>query len=201
LLSLLTCAGVAASITLFQLGMRALMGIGGTCAEGGGYLTRVSCPSGTVFMGPAVIGWLLFSFGFGVVTGLVSVALLSFGVFMLALAMTIFGAAFPGQGHPVQVTGIIMFIMFGAFGSIPFIAGGRGLLYWLKTGVEPKADGNATARPLAAPTGEGAEDESRPHTGVDVAAELERLADLHRHGDLTDDEYALAKRKALGKDS
>jgi len=47
LLYLLGVAGVAAGITLLFLGMRAVLDIGGVCAEGGPYVTRQSCPQGT----------------------------------------------------------------------------------------------------------------------------------------------------------
>lgn len=39
-------AGLAACIALLFLGMRAVMDIGGACAEGGPYVPRVSCPDG-----------------------------------------------------------------------------------------------------------------------------------------------------------
>jgi hypothetical protein len=47
LLYLLGIAGVAAGITLLFLGMRALMDIGGMCAEGGPYVIETTCPEGT----------------------------------------------------------------------------------------------------------------------------------------------------------
>jgi hypothetical protein len=36
-----------------------------------------------------------------------------------------------------------------------------------------------------------------PSTGKDVAGELERLASLHRRGELTDAEYEAAKAQAI----
>jgi hypothetical protein len=36
-----------------------------------------------------------------------------------------------------------------------------------------------------------------PNSRADLASELERLASLHRRGDLTDAEYEAAKRRAL----
>jgi hypothetical protein len=55
-------AGLAMCITLMYLGMRAVMDIGGACAEGGPYVPRVECPDGA----PAALiggmfGWFLFA--------------------------------------------------------------------------------------------------------------------------------------------
>lgn len=46
LLYLLGVAGIAAGITLLFLGMRAVMDIGGFCAEGGPYVIETQCPEG-----------------------------------------------------------------------------------------------------------------------------------------------------------
>jgi len=37
-----------------------------------------------------------------------------------------------------------------------------------------------------------------PGSGSDMTAQLQKLADLHQSGILTDDEFAAAKKKALG---
>jgi hypothetical protein len=47
ILYLFGVAGVAAGITLLFLGMRAVMDIGGMCAEGGPYVIQATCPEGT----------------------------------------------------------------------------------------------------------------------------------------------------------
>ncbi|MFH1474452.1 MAG: hypothetical protein ABIG85_01185, partial [Chloroflexota bacterium] len=49
LLYLAGIAGVAAGITLLFLGMRAVMDIGGMCAEGRPYSIETICPEGTAF--------------------------------------------------------------------------------------------------------------------------------------------------------
>jgi hypothetical protein len=48
LLYLLGIAGLAAGITLLFLGMRAVMDVGGYCAEGGPYVIETQCPEGAV---------------------------------------------------------------------------------------------------------------------------------------------------------
>lgn len=45
-LYLVGVAGIAASITLLFLGMRAVMDVGGMCAEGGAYVIEQHCPEG-----------------------------------------------------------------------------------------------------------------------------------------------------------
>ena len=44
ILYLVGIAGVAAGITLLFLGMRAVMDVGGMCAEGGAYVIETTCP-------------------------------------------------------------------------------------------------------------------------------------------------------------
>jgi membrane protease subunit (stomatin/prohibitin family) len=51
---------------------------------------------------------------------------------------------------------------------------------------QARQEGAAQAQPVAAP----------PSGGVD--AELKKLADLHKQGILTDEEFAAAKKKLLG---
>jgi hypothetical protein len=54
---------------------------------------------------------------------------------------------------------------------------------------QARQEGAAQAQAAAAPA-------PAPATGVD--AELKKLADLHNQGILTDEEFAAAKKKALG---
>lgn len=55
----------SASLTVLYLGMRAVMGVGGSCAEGGPYQIAVHCPKGTGWQLPVsvwtmVIGGLMY---------------------------------------------------------------------------------------------------------------------------------------------
>src|ERR1044071_2608881 len=54
-LYLLGAFGIAASITLVFLGMRAVMDVGGFCAEGGPYEIQTRCPEGTALLLPLAI--------------------------------------------------------------------------------------------------------------------------------------------------
>ena len=62
LLLLVAVAGLTACITLIYLGMRAVMDVGGACADGGPYVSAQPCPDGT----PAAMLLGVFGlFGFG----------------------------------------------------------------------------------------------------------------------------------------
>jgi hypothetical protein len=59
---LISSFGLAASITLVWLGMRAVMDIGGACADGGPYVSAQSCPEGVPLL--MMLGiFALFGFG------------------------------------------------------------------------------------------------------------------------------------------
>lgn len=61
-ISLLGLAGFAASLTVLYLAMRAVMDVGGYCAEGGPYEIAVHCPAGVAWKTPLSI-FGLFIFG------------------------------------------------------------------------------------------------------------------------------------------
>ena len=47
--------GLAASLAVLWLGMRAVMGVGGFCAEGGPYVIAHHCPEGTAWLIPLAV--------------------------------------------------------------------------------------------------------------------------------------------------
>jgi hypothetical protein len=55
-------AGLAMCITLVFLGMRAVMDVGGACADGGPYVSAQHCPEGSTL---ALLGGVFGGFGFG----------------------------------------------------------------------------------------------------------------------------------------
>lgn len=65
-LLLVGVGGVAFCLTLLFLAMRAVLDIGGACADGGPYVPRVSCPSGVPL---AMVGGIFGLFLFGGLTG------------------------------------------------------------------------------------------------------------------------------------
>jgi hypothetical protein len=52
-------AGIAASITVAFLGMRAVLDVGGQCASGGPYVVATPCPDGTWLLPVAIFGLLV----------------------------------------------------------------------------------------------------------------------------------------------
>ena len=66
LLLLVGVAGIAFCLSLVFLAMRAVLDVGGACADGGPYIPRVSCPNGVPL---AMIGGIFGLFLFGGITG------------------------------------------------------------------------------------------------------------------------------------
>ena len=66
LLLLVGVGGIALCLTLVFLGMRAVLDVGGACADGGPYIPRVSCPRGTPL---AMVGGIFGLFLFGGIAG------------------------------------------------------------------------------------------------------------------------------------
>ncbi|CAN5759574.1 hypothetical protein BH24CHL5_BH24CHL5_00620 [soil metagenome] len=202
-------AGLTASLTLIFLAMRAVMDIGGYCAEGGPYVIETHCPPGVpLLMVGAIFG--LFLFGgltawkgsaiggpYGVVVLLAWPALLvSLGWNFLEYALR----------PPPPATGIVLGwlipgIVFVLMGGGPLLA-----LLMARRSADPTAARArlagqlaaraklmmATERPAPGPTGVAA---VRPSGGL--VDELERLAQLRRLGSLSADEFELAKRTLL----
>lgn len=66
ILLLVGVAGLAMCLTLVFVAMRAVLDIGGACADGGPYIPRVSCPDGVPL---AMVGGIFGLFGFGGLVG------------------------------------------------------------------------------------------------------------------------------------
>ncbi|CAN5714181.1 hypothetical protein BH23CHL7_BH23CHL7_22020 [soil metagenome] len=107
-LYLLGATGLAASITLIFLGMRAVMGVGGFCAEGGPYVIETRCPLGlaeamiVAFPGLFAFGGLMAWKGFshGGVAG--ALPLLAWPALFLSLGWNSWssGSRHPAVGWP-----------------------------------------------------------------------------------------------------
>jgi hypothetical protein len=199
-------AGVAvgtASITLLFLGMRAVMAIGGACADGGPYVSARPCPTGVPLAMVAA----------------------TFGLFASAGLILLFGSRFGGRWMGLPLLGWpALFISLGwnflEFGLRP--PGGAGLDWgWLIGGVvfvimgaaplavvvlgwrATKGDSAGVRRVVASGLEITARRAPLPpppdRGGDDILERLERLADLHRRGDLSDEEFGAAKRRLLGE--
>jgi hypothetical protein len=207
-------AGLAFSLTILWLSMRAVMDIGGACASGGPYLPAVECPDIVIAMTPlSIFGLFLFgglaiwggaSIGAGW-AGLVGLAwpalFLSLGWNFLEYGLNPPGAD-PGQ---IEWSWLFCAIVFGVMGGVPLAVGvwgirasggrrsGSGWSTGRRSMVVPKGryevsieDRRATERTRAAAS-------ARP----DVTSRLERLVRLRDAGDLTDAEFQAAKRATL----
>lgn len=209
LLYLVGVAGLAAAITLLFLGMRAVMDVGGMCAEGGAYVIQQHCPEGAAvttllgflggFASIVLAGW----FGSSIDGRAGSVVFLAWPAAFGALGFNFLQYGLdppgdqPGWVWGWLVTGVVFELM--AFG--PLLVGAR-----LGRSGGDRATAAAAARPnpgAATPVALGTDrDDAGPTVAHDVPRDdmvggLERLADLHRAGSLSDDEYARAKAELL----
>jgi putative oligomerization/nucleic acid binding protein len=197
---LVSAFGLAACVTAIFLSMRAVMDIGGACASGGPYVPVRPCPDGV----PALmtIG-MLGLFGFGglglwagaqVGRGWAALPLLAWPALFISLGWNFleYGIRPPGGPSGTEIGWLICGVVFVATGAIPLaiaIAARHELRSEGAAAVARRYRMNLPRQPPPS------------RSGVNDLDRLERLADLHRAGDLTDDEYAAAKRRLLGIDS
>jgi hypothetical protein len=224
LLVLLAAFGLAASITFVWLGMRAVMDIGGACADGGPFVPVQPCPAGA----PAALtlGMLgLFGFGgLGIYAGVkvggpwAALPLLGWPALFLSLGWNFLEYGFTAGGDEGLVWGwIVPGVLFVLMGGIPL------WVAWLgRSSVTPVAarfglphDRARSAGPAPslgwdeshrAATGRPDRPTPAPDPGPRVTVEdaasdpverLERLADLRRRGEITTDEYERFKAALL----
>lgn len=192
--------GLTACVTVIFLSMRAVMDIGGACASGGPYVPVRPCPDGV----PALmtIG-MLGLFGFGglglwagaqVGRGWAALPLLAWPGLFIGLGWNFleYGIRPPGGQSGPEIGWLICGVVFVGTGAIPLVialAARRELRSEGAAAVARRYRMNLPRQPSSSRSGDNELDR------------LERLADLHHAGDLTDDEYAAAKRRLLGLDS
>jgi hypothetical protein len=211
--------GLAFTLTILWLSMRAVMGIGGFCATGGPYVPAVQCPDAVVALTPLSI-FGLFIFGGLAAWGGASLGgpwlgLISLGwpALFLSLGWNFldFGLHPPGGDGEVVWSWLFCAAIFGLMGGVPLVVGLRGAQL-ASTGHRSYAGGRVLIGPRgglaglnqlrgspdAAPsdaTDDGVASPAAP--GPDVAERLERLSRLHAAGDLTDAEFQAAKHATL----
>jgi hypothetical protein len=168
-------AGLAASITAIFLSMRAVLDIGGACADGGPYVAAQPCPEGVALLLPlGIFGW----FGFAALTAAgtrtfagwpSSLAFLAWPALFISLGWNFleFGFAPPEGGIEMGfvVPGVVFMLMGGA--PLVFLAAG----WWDGRRRLPgvRDAGGSDAGPAPAP-------ETRSH----AAAERDRAAERAR---------------------
>lgn len=198
-------AACAMSVTLVSLTMRDVMEIGGACGDGGPYVYETPCPNGSWLIFPGALGALFFA-------GLTSTFLGRFAASYAGLGLLAWPATFgalawnfldfgidPPGSHDGLVWGwLICGVLFVGMAAGPLAIAGRKMLpvLWPPRDSQPAARGVRdyarlpNIRPVPAASLLGRDD--------DVAARLERVALLHRTGELDAAEFAAAKKAILG---
>lgn len=209
---------LACSITTLWLSMRSVMGIGGACASGGPYVPAVECPDAVVLLTPLSIFGGLIAVGLAIWGGAslpgpwAGLVTLAWPALFLSLGWNFleFGLRPPG-GEPGEVVWSWLFCaaVFFVMGGGPLAIAIWGARQAGGLGGRRTGSGWSTGRrSVVAPRGryevsitdrraerraEGRAADADP----DLAGRLERLARLHDAGDLTDAEFAAAKRATL----
>jgi hypothetical protein len=214
LLLALGAAGTALCITLMYQGMRAVMDIGGACADGGPFVPVQPCPDG-VAISIVFSSFGLFLFGgiatwYGVKVGGVWTAapLLAWSGLFLALGWNFidYGIVNPPNGEDVIWGWLIPGVLFIIMGVVPLVLGatvlgtvraspggrGRGSPPVILTYPIGPGPGSPPASSVATDVGH------QPGTGFEEGTQalldrLERLADLRDRGLLVEAEYETAK--------
>ena len=123
----LSLAGVACGLTLVYLSMRAVMDVGGFCAEGGPFDIETHCPQGVPgIMVGGLLGGLVLAFvyvGVAVWRGIPSFAMLLWPALFLSLGWNFLEYAFdpPGAGGGVVWGWLICGIVFMLMGGLPLL--------------------------------------------------------------------------------
>lgn len=205
---LIGMGGLAFSLTLLWLGMRAVLDIGGACASGGPYVPAVECPDAVIASTPlSILG--LFVFGglaaWGATDlggGWLGLIILAWPALFISLGWNFLEYGFfPPEGADGWVWGwIFCGIVFVLMGAVPLVValwgvseadGGRA--YAGRRVVVRRSAPNVLSPP--APT-----EDARFGSPTDpIADRLDRLATLHDLGKLTDDEFEAAKRATLAE--
>lgn len=209
-------AGLAAVLTLIFLGMRAVMEIGGACADGGPFVPVRPCPAGVpLLMTVSFPGLFLFAAitiwkGSRLGARYAAVALLLWPALFLSLGWNFLEFAFrpPGDEGGIEAGWLICGVVFVLMGGLPLLAAiprrkdssrrasvrvGRALQ---AAAVRMERSADAAAADAAARAQRSAD--TPPRRDQDLASQLERLAALHTDGRLTDAEFAAAKAALLG---
>jgi hypothetical protein len=194
--------GLSACITLVFLGMRAVMDIGGACAEGGPYVSANPCPAGIALVMTLAVPA---GFGFGWLTGwagnrvggYAGLPFLAWPALFISLGWNFldYGLVSPPPREGIVWGWLIPGILFVLIGGVPLML----VLRWRREFRSP--DGAArlaqraqmlrAAARARASAATSRDEEADP--GGDLVGELERLAALRARGDLSETEFEAAK--------
>jgi Short C-terminal domain len=216
---LVATAGLAGCVTLLFLGMRAVMDIGGACAEGGPFVPVQPCPEGVALVMPlAILG--LFGFGaLGFWAGArlggawAGLPLLAWPALFLSLGWNFleYGISPPEDLAPEGglIWGwLLPGVVFIAMGAVPVWIAWRARdeirtegnpAVARRFGMPGIAESTVPKPPSPSPAGDPSHRPDGPDgSPEDVVGRLERLAALRRRGDITNAEYEAAKAQLLG---
>jgi len=212
-LYLVGVVGLSMCLTLIFLSMRAVMNVGGFCAEGGPYVIETHCPEGTPLL---LVGGIFGLFGFG---GLMvwkgtllggpyaGLAALAWPALFLSLGWNFleYGLFNPPDGEGIIWGWLIPGVLFVIMGIAPILAvlpighsGRAGSARASMAGrIAPRTPPPSMmtfdrASVAAASNDEGTDPD-------DLVTKLERLAALRQSGDLTSDEFEQAKRALIAQ--
>lgn len=201
---LLGVAILAGSLTLLFLSMRAVLDIGGACASGGPYVPRVECPDAVVaftplsiFTGLAGVGLMVWG-GSAIAGPWASLALLAWPALFVSLGWNFLEYGFlpPGGAEGWVWSWIFCGVVFMVMGLVPLI-GAIGLAREADDGGGRRlAGGRVVVRPTPPRTASPPRAET-PADDDEFVDRLERLAALRHAGDITSEDYELAKDRLL----
>jgi hypothetical protein len=207
-LVLVATFGLAACLTLIWLGMRAVMDIGGACADGGPFVPVQPCPAGA----PAALTLgMLGIFGFGALGiyagaqiggGWAALPLLAWPVLFGSLGWNfleygftfeeggiVWGWVIPGVIFILMAVVPLWFVWAARASSVPINA---------RFGLPAGRDSPSTEpRPSIAWDPSHREPPAHADDADEAIDRLERLADLRRRGDITNDEFERFKQALL----
>jgi hypothetical protein len=225
----ITLAVVTCAITLLYLGMRAVMSVGGFCAEGGAFQIRQHCPKGIpglmfggIWGGLIGLGLYVWQTSKHKVPSLVG---LSWSALFLSLGWNFldYGLRPTPPLEGLQWGWLVCAIVFGLMGGLPLLVVAKPIyksffdpgtndawtpIVTASTGVGARVASNlaekvigkmSTGQTSTTPTGPKWEASGVGDAGG-LVAYLERLESLHRSGSLSDEEFAAAKKRVLEGD-
>ena len=210
----------SACLTLVFLGMRSVMEIGGSCAEGGPFVPIQPCPDGApLALTGGIFGLfgaagLMIWFGSRLGRGYVGLVFLGWPALFISLGFNFlqFGLS-PPDGGPVEWGFVVPGVLFWIMGIGPLLFG---LWGWREARRGSTSTASATVNRLQqsvtlqdrvefAPNSFGvarpapSAPSKSPADEIDEALvdRLERLSALHADGSLSDEEFASAKARIL----